>query len=127
MIFRTPLSFSDRLAYFQLSKRFHPDVSESSGEKFKEIGLAYQVLKQMMQMDEDRQFTFLRSSHFNTYDEPLSEEDRAAFVRNKPNFSSKEQEETLSLNLQEEIIYKRILEKASKKIRAIFMLRKTED
>ena len=100
-------------AYFQLSKRFHPDVSESSGEKFKEISLAYQILKQMMHMGDDHQFTFLRSSHFNTYDVPLSEEDRAAFDRNKRKFSEDNQE-TLSLNVQEEIIYKRIFGKSFK-------------
>lgn len=100
-------------AYFQLSKRFHPDVSQSSGEKFKEICLAYQILKQMMIMDDDHQFTFLRSSHFNIYDVPLSDEDRAAFDRNKRKFSDDNQE-TLSLNVQEEIIYKRIFGKSYK-------------
>ena len=69
-----------------MSKRYHPDVSETSIEKFKEIAEAYNTLKNMMNNEEDRQYSFLRNSHFNSYDGRVNEDDYKAFMMNMSHF-----------------------------------------
>jgi len=109
-----------------MSKRYHPDVSETSIEKFKEIAEAYNTLKNMMNNEEDRQYSFLRNSHFNSYDGRVNEDDYKAFMMNMSHFEEKKKEIHLDLNESEASIYRKLFGKSFKEDPAFFYDKKNK-
>ena len=111
-------SFQDiKRAYFLLSKRYHPDVDDSSVEKFKEIGEAYNTLKYIFRGESDDneiQSFSLKNSHFNSYDGHLYEEDIQAFMKYSKGHESYGKHSNMKIDLKiiEDRIYQEIFGKS---------------